>query len=125
MKSVNHLALLIVSAALVMTCAGCGPGGAELGSVTGRVTLDGQPVAGASIEFQPESGSPSIAITDDDGNYEMLYTRDRKGARIGTHEVTISGGKNISVPKKYARKSDLVVEVKSGSNVHNFELTSK
>ncbi len=67
--------------ALMLMLVGCGKSGSTLAEVSGRVTLDGQPLVGAQLDFQPEheAGSPSFGLTDADGRYELSYKRDVKG----------------------------------------------
>src|SRR4051812_43631275 len=61
---------------LVMSFAGCGKTDAELAPVTGRITLDGRPLANADIVFQPEgSKPPSAGRADANGRYELAYKR--------------------------------------------------
>jgi hypothetical protein len=115
-----------------------GCGGAKLGTVTGRITLDGQPLTGAEIAFQPQSpeGSPALGETDHEGRYELRYTRSQKGAFIGPNTVRITtaiereNDKGIivrareRVPAKYNVKTELVRDVKSGRNTIDFDLVS-
>ncbi len=63
--------------------------------------LDGKPVGGAKIQFQPianesqngVSGPGSYAVTAADGTYALkLVTDDRDGAVTGRHRVYISTG---------------------------------
>jgi len=118
--------------------AGCGgQDGPPRGTVSGKVTLDGQPLAGATVTFYPEGGRPSVGITDESGNYELAYTADKSGAAVGKHTVRITtaqiSGEGVSpdkmkekLPAKYNDQSELTVEVASGSNQNvNFDLTSK
>jgi hypothetical protein len=115
---------------------GCGSRGLELGSVTGMVTLDNQPLPEATVEFQPALGSPSESITDRSGTYTLRYTAKRKGAMLGTHHVRITlstrtdvQGQKIDVPQllpaRYNRHSELTAEVKPGSNKFDFALQSR
>ncbi|MFO0818145.1 MAG: carboxypeptidase-like regulatory domain-containing protein [Pirellulales bacterium] len=128
----------IALAALMTTVlAGCG-GRENLGSVSGQVKLGDQPLAGALIRFQPQQpGSPSSAISDESGYYTLTYTRDLRGAEIGTHRVTISTFSRGNpdgeppappvperVPAKYNTASQLTAEVKQGSNEIDFQLES-
>jgi hypothetical protein len=117
--------------------AGCGSNSAP---VSGRVTLNGKPLANARVTFQPQSGSEtgglgSSAITDQDGNYSLKFIgKDSEGAMVGKHRVTISSrsgpeeddsGKtsNELVPEQYNTKSTLTFEVPSGgSKEANFDL---
>lgn len=63
---------------LVAACCGCGdaPAGPETVAVTGIVSLDGAPVAGADVAFLPMSAggdaAPAQAITNDSGEFEVV-----------------------------------------------------
>jgi hypothetical protein len=85
---------LCVSIALFGLC-GCG-GGADvptLGTVTGKVTVDGQPLAGAMVTFSPVAdGRPSSGTTGSDGTYTLQYNVDNAGATIGQHTVMVTAG---------------------------------
>ncbi len=128
--------LACVSFLLALSVTGCGGDGPERGIVTGKVTLNGAPLPGADVEFQPEEGSPSYAMTDDKGRYDLMYTRDKRGAMIGEHTVRImtpttgtdTQGNEIRVPQqvppKYNAGSTLTREVKPGRNSYDFELTN-
>jgi hypothetical protein len=122
--------------------AGCGGGdGPRLAPVEGTVTLDGQPLAGASVVFQPEHGRPSVGETDDAGRYKLDYTRDKPGAMLGKHRVSISTfreadpdaddpahrkGQPERVPAKYNVETTLEVEVTAGRKEPiDFPLDSK
>jgi hypothetical protein len=109
-------------------------------SVTGKVTLGGQPLAGARVGFAPvEGGSPSFGTTDASGNYKLVWGRSRntiiEGAQIGENNVSIStfveGVPSAKpprpevpekVPYKYRLESPPKVTVNKGSNVFNFDL---
>jgi len=112
---------------------GCGGDGPELGTVKGKVTLDGEPLEGADLEFQPKEGSPSYGTTDDNGRYDLMYTRDKRGAMLGEHTVKITTsttdvderGNEIRVPQRVPPEYSQVgvtKEVKPGTNKFNFEL---
>ena len=98
----------------------------DLGEVTGVVTLDGEPLADASIAFTKEGFRPSVGHTNSEGKYELIYIRDTKGAAVGTHRVRIRQfGRQGRVPARYDVESELTGEVKPGENVINFELVSE
>lgn len=127
--------------AVMALCLGCAQeSGPELGYVEGNVTLDGKPLDGAEVSFEPSDSRPSVAFTDDSGHYVLKFTGARNGATVGTHTVRIvsargsSGGEGDGplvkarrelLPPKYHEKSTLVAEVKSGNNTIDFELESK
>ena len=115
----------------VLLLAGCSRGDRpSLGLVSGTVTLDGKPLAGARVIFEPvEGGRASTASTDNEGRYELIYIRTDKGAKVGPHNVRIFAGNSEQgraevVPARYNLQTTLRVEVKPGENERNFELTS-
>jgi len=118
---------------------GCGHNGPEIGEVFGKVTLDGTPVKGATVYFYPDGGGrSSISKTNDDGFYELYYKGNEKGAKVGTHAVTLTTatedtrdekGKVIKglpekFPKEYSSEGSVKREVKPGRNEINFEITT-
>jgi len=87
----------LLVAACAMSIAGCGGTDYDLAPVSGRLTLNGQPVPDMMIFFQPvakdpknpRSGPGSTGRTDADGRY-VLKTADRRrdeGAVVGNHVV--------------------------------------
>ena len=81
---------------------GCGPKGPRVNYVEGIVTLDGDPVAGASVNFVPKTpgdsaniDGPLIAggLTDEKGKYILTSTRGGKvdgGATCGEYNIAIN-----------------------------------
>jgi hypothetical protein len=136
MKLPGSRLLVILYSVALLCSAGCGEGTPsdtpELGNVTGTVTMDGKPLANVVVTFEPESGKPSFGGTDAEGHYDLVYSKNEKGAKIGLHTVRITTptegpedkGKD-PVPAKYNTKSTLKKEVKAGTNEINLELTSK
>ena len=121
---------------LTVLLSGCSGSSAEVAPVSGRVTLDGVPLAGARVRFQPEAsgGSPSYGAADLDGNYVLAYKRDQPGALIGWHTVSVERGghddsanksKPQALPSRYNTASELRKEVKYGQdNVVDLELAT-
>jgi hypothetical protein len=102
----------------------------QLGTVHGKVTLDGKPLVGVGVAFRSDSekaARESTAVTDDTGKYALNYIRDIPGAAVGTHRVRIvfSGKISRAIQEKYNTKSILRKEVVAGDNEINFDLTSK
>jgi len=124
-------------AVLFLSLAGCGgvSDAPETGDVQGYVKLDGQPMPGAKVIFQPTEGRPSNGRTDQEGYYELTYSRSQSGAKVGTHKVSITTfieaddegnpGVEEKIPEKYNSKTELTKEVEAGDNEINFDLTSK
>jgi len=123
---------LVIGAFLLPGCGG--PEHPDVGRVTGVVTLDGQPLADATVMFQPTEGRASVATTDSAGKYSLLYLDGVPGAKLGAHKVIIrteipgeDGQPPIAkekLPKKYHEHTELTAEVKRGSNTFDFPLTS-
>jgi len=122
--------------AALVCLAGCGgPEHPDVGRVSGVVTLDGQPLAEATVMFQPTQGRASIATTDSAGKYSLTYLDGVPGALLGSHKVIIrtevpgeDGQPPIvkeKLPKRYHAQTELTAEVKPGSNTINFDLTSQ
>ena len=92
MRMLSVPAKILVVAMFALLGGACGRGNLpELGSVSGRITLDGNPVKEAHIEFTPVAdGRPSAATSDSAGYYVLFYKGSVKGARLGEHDVTMT-----------------------------------
>jgi hypothetical protein len=126
----------VAACGVILPMIGCGPD--NVGQVSGTVTLDGQPLEGAFVEFQPVAGNtPSRGITDAAGEYTLQYTRDIEGAELGEHTIRIStfnGGDPDAeppkprvpekVPAEYNSRTTLKATVEKGSNEIDFDLKS-
>ncbi|MDX1945912.1 MAG: carboxypeptidase regulatory-like domain-containing protein [Pirellulaceae bacterium] len=132
-----HSVLLL---ALATCLAGCEQTDANLGLVSGRVTLDGEPLAAALVVFSPveQGGSQSLGKTDADGKYVLNFAPGLSGAQLGRHTISITtfepaapdadppiAGSPERVPAKYNLKTELVREVQPGENTHDFELAAR
>ena len=82
--------LISLSCLLMATSIFAGCNDSKIGTVSGVVLIDGEPVEMASISFFPDVGRASVGRTNDKGEYVLNYTRGQKGALIGNHKVTIS-----------------------------------
>jgi hypothetical protein len=113
--------------------AGCGSGG--MGEVTGKVTLDGKPVSGLEVKFEPNDpkiGTTAIGYTQADGTYKLHYPGSQTGAPVGEYTVRITvgeadedTGQQLRVAPKYNAESELSATVKPGDNTFDFEVTSQ
>jgi nicotinamidase-related amidase/type 1 glutamine amidotransferase len=96
--------------------------------VTGHVTLNGQPVAGAVVEFAPREGEHRAAgWTNAEGKFALRTLSREDGALLGPHEVRITRthrGEEL-IPGRYNEQSSLTADVRVGENELNFELTTK
>ncbi len=74
-------------------CGGRDPNLPPLVPVDGAVTLDGQPLEGAYVQFHPVGdtrGTGAAANTDAEGRYELIAPDRSKGAPVGQYRVVIS-----------------------------------
>jgi hypothetical protein len=130
---------------LALAAAGCGPGGdmRPREPVSGKVTLDGQPLDRGEITFVPTAGDGPPA----GGKIENgIYTVARADGPVpGPHRVSIFSakptGKKIpddsdpkilyddqaeTIPDRYNARTELTAEVKSGGeNTFDFELIGR
>jgi hypothetical protein len=89
--------LTMALALVALATAGCQSNGPPLVPVSGKVTLDGKPLAGKTLKFLPEPGTPGQgagATTDAAGGYALLAarpgaTRDEAGAPPGSYRVVV------------------------------------
>lgn len=132
--------------------AGCGDSEYPLAPVSGVVTLDGAPLAGGVVNFQPTSsdslppGPGSTSRTDDQGRFSLKTVDGDAGAVVATHRVRIysagGGTKDLApgkdmdvvaskrlverVPPRYNYDTTLEIEVpKTGLSTADFALTTK
>ncbi len=142
--------MLIVVGILMFFQPGCGGPSdqPELGQVTGTITLDGKPLSGTAVVFQPDNGRPAKGITDAEGKYELTYIRQTKGTKVGPNRVEItpsedgeveesenadeesksatkrSNSGKPTIPARYNVRSELKADVKAGKNTFDFHLES-
>jgi hypothetical protein len=125
-------------------------GSLGLVSVSGTVTLDGAPLAGALVQFEtPEDRTYSSGTTDSSGSYTLEFNSERSGVLPGKKIVRIRGGGGDSddssagtdeedsdapaaestsaataVPACYNTDSKLAAEVTSSTTRFDFDLKS-
>ena len=118
--------------AAATACIGCNGGDAEMAPVTGTVTMNGQPVTGVFVKFQPnalpgETSAPTraaMADVDSEGRYELSTNVKGDGAAVGAHTVTVVSVNMNAAPPGNLRPGHKV-EVKPGDNVIDLELTPR
>jgi len=131
----HHMKRFVSTCCLLFLCIGlfsCGAGGSgvPLEKVSGKVTLNGQPLEGAIIVYESTSGVSSHGVTDAEGHYEMKSKQDEPGVPVGSYVVRIIktegevAGQEL-IPAKYNASSELKADVKTGDNQFDFELQNK
>lgn len=134
---------------VVTLICGCGTGVqtdySKLGlvEVSGNVTLDGQPLSGATIMFEAPDSTYSYGTTDSSGNYQMMLNSEKSGVIPGPKTVRIvtgavgdmaEGGEEeegeeeapssaAAVPSCYNKKSKIEIQVESSTTL-DFDLKS-
>ena len=121
---------VLLTAVLSIPVAGCGKSDMPaLGQVSGTVTLDSQPLAAATVYFQPEVGKQSQGRTDAEGRYELNYLRETMGAVVGPHTVSILTASELApeerLPPRYNFQTTLTAEVTPGANTIDFPLETQ
>jgi hypothetical protein len=131
---------------VVALVAGCGDKSTlgTLHDVSGKVTIDGNPMTGGSVRFVPDKskgnqgGHEPVGVIGSDGTY-TLSTAGKTGAPPGWYKVTVASGDIPESSKPFAAKSalnprynspeftDLNVEVVSSpkSGAYDLKLSSK
>ena len=108
----------------------------DLGQVTGKVVLNGQPLAGATVIFdlirdpavrddkrKNKLIGSSVGMTDASGVYELTYEPGVKGAPIGNCRIQIQAPGRKDIPTNWVGSmSKETHEVKSGRQVIDLDL---
>ena len=141
--------LCAVCLTLPVICLGCGgtvktnyrP--LRLVKVWGRVTLDGEPLAGGFVVFESSDQSYSWGRTNDSGNYYLMFNSERKGTTPGAKTVRIHTAGQLGeasapiegeltessqperIPPCYNTNSRLKVTIGTSSQRADFDLVSR
>jgi hypothetical protein len=137
---VRSAGVWLAVAPILLSLGGCGEDAPEnVGRVSGKVTLDGQPLPGALVTFSPvkSGGAAALGKSDGEGQYSLYYTSGIEGAEIGENRVSVSTFNEgdpdddpprakvlEKVPLKYNARTELVREVKAGDNTIDLDLKS-
>jgi hypothetical protein len=123
MKKKNVLYItVILSFFLIGTISGCGSALSakyaelKLAAVTGTVTLDGQPLADAQIQFVLADGFFSYGVTNTNGYYQMQFDSTHAGVKSGNCIVkiwtTMTGpGFNQLLPNNFKKPDKEIIPI--------------
>ena len=97
MRTVGPRVLVIWSLVglLLVGCSGAPDDAPEVAPVKGKVTRKGAALAGVMVSYQPidvpegAARSGSTGVTNEQGEYELIYNRNLNGAVPGKHQVTL------------------------------------
>jgi hypothetical protein len=127
---------------LVLVAPGCSKP-YRLAPVSGKVTLNGKPLANAWVHFAPvasagksDPGPTAHGQTNAEGTYTLHVRPEQPGAVVGKHRVVISlvvggstdqadaGGKaREKIPRRYNQETTLTYDVlPEGTKEANFDL---
>lgn len=127
LRAITAFVCLVFCVSLVSGC-NSGAGLPPTVPAEGIVTLDGAPVADATITFIADAGTYNAsAVTDKEGKFAMKAFEEKKGAVPGSYKIAIN--KTI-VESREGRKGESDVNLKQGlpmkySNFLTSELTIK
>jgi hypothetical protein len=148
----HRLSGLAAAAAIwLVALAGCGERQTDyselnLVDVTGRVTMDGQPLAGVSVRFEGPPSRFASGQTDAAGQYRLMYDSNQAGCTPGEKTVRIVAGSaeggeesapvegpdgqvlppaSQQIPSQYNSDSKLTANVSPTSRTFDFDLKSK
>ena len=91
----------IVPALLLLGLTGCGSGNS--GTVSGTLTVDGEPSGGYFVYFEPTDGNAeAVGGAAADGSYHLTYGRGSKQIPVGEYRVYVTPTDlidNVPMPK--------------------------
>ena len=131
--------LLVLCLLGLLGFAGCYSAETDIVAVSGRVTLGGEPLAGATVTLQPvdpaDTGraTGSVGRTDADGRFSLtLIEPPLPGAIVGKHRVTITTARSSAndaklpvgerVPRRWRDGSQTFVVPEKGTSTADFAL---
>jgi len=91
----KHIVLTLVLCLTLVGSFGCKKGGLKgLVQLSGTVTLDGEPVEGATVMFAPETkdenSRSATAVTQADGSFVAMTLQPGDGVFPGTYKISVS-----------------------------------
>ncbi len=100
----------------------------KLAKVTGRVTLNGQPLAKAVVRFRSNGKAPTQGVTDASGRFEIFWDPKTPGAIVGKNRVDIridhQGKSSADDTEVFTSGTPITVDVKEGQNDFRFDLSN-
>jgi hypothetical protein len=124
---------LTVAAVAISLLAGCG----GPGTVTGKATLDGQPMPGGLVTFHDPGDHTSSGVIQSDGTY-TVYNINPGSCTVTVLTANMTGGisdlkpgepygKYVPIPPLYSQvdKAPFKLEVKTGKQEFNLDLKSE
>jgi hypothetical protein len=120
----------LVSLVLVVGCSRSVGDVPDLATVSGTVTMGGQPLGGVAVLFESGGGHGAAGTTNANGRYELMFRGETKGAELGPNTVRITTVLDFPtppnykdpIPARYNVSSQLTATVEPGANTFDFAL---
>jgi len=119
--------LVLVLGGLIGLVGGCGSGGSKLVPVSGKVTVNGQPLTSGWVNFRPDKakgntfgGEPIGEVTN--GEY-TIQTKGKPGAPLGAYKVLVSAGVAVTPDNTNPKASSGVNPTYSNPDTSPLEVT--
>jgi hypothetical protein len=102
---------------LALLLSGCGDDRPELHQVSGRVTIDGEPVTAGNVRVLVRGGRAAYGQIGPDGRFALTTYGDEDGVMGGTHGVTVTAAELVGstrrwlAPKRYSDPATSDVEI--------------
>lgn len=126
----NWRLMVLVLASISLTATGC----QRIVDVTGTVRVDGKPVKGLIVMFDPSGPDQprGVSSTDENGVYKLrrLGPGSKPGVPSGTYTVKVMSDMDNPgagrIPEKYYRSSQLTHDVgRSSPDTYDIEISTK
>lgn len=127
---------LLLLLALSLLAAGCG--GSDLATVTGTVTVDGEPAkVGAIAFFAADGRAPSAGAPIIDGRYSaevspgLCHVQIRVSKVVGEKRIYDTPDSPVrkiwaeALPPKFNDNTELELDIRPGTNEKNYDLSTK
>jgi hypothetical protein len=136
-----NISLKICSAIFIcLIVLGCNDGRPKRVAVSGKVTIDGQPLKIGTVQFysQTAKGRPSMGKIESDGTFSLYTFEQKDGIPLGAFDVSVTSKQSLSkgladerymcnIPPKYEdiKTSGIVKKIEGAMNDMTIELTWK
>ncbi len=128
-----HLAVFSVCSFVpfILSLPGCGDGRPRRVPVSGRVMIDGKPLAAGFVQVYPDTDRAAFGAIGPDGRFRLTTYDVNDGCVLGKHRLAVIGREDKSpgavmwlAPKKYTdpRSSGLELEVTGPTDNVEIEL---
>ena len=107
---VHAVRILIFSVGCVLLMSGCSGGSdrPDTVPVRGTITLDGKPLADATVSFSAETERPATGTSDSFGEFTLTTFESEDGAIPGEYKVTVEKYEVADNNDPYAERKSLV-----------------